>query len=124
MSLLVSLRRQSQEHELGAFSELVLAYDELRQAEDNSSIIRHRNNRWYAEDGQEFATLDIIGPLVVKSSSGETMGPYLKLSMFDGVAYVDGRVFAFTDVQREDWYMHDVGAHWNAMRLAFQPTGP
>jgi hypothetical protein len=44
--------------------------------------------------------------------------------MFDGVAYVDRRVFAFTDIQQRDWYVHDAGEHWPAMRIAFHPTGP
>jgi hypothetical protein len=54
----------------------------------------------------------------------QTLGPYQRLSMFDGVAYVDGRVFAFTDVQQQDWYVHDAGAHWPAMRVSFHATGP
>ena len=41
-----------------------------------------------------------------------------------GQAHVDGRAFAFTDVQQRDWYMHDAGAHWPAMRLSFHRTGP
>jgi len=123
MALLVSLRRQSQEHELGSYPALVLRYAELR-SENDEAIIKHLNNRWYAESGEEFSTLDVIGPLVIKGSDGRTLGPYTKLSMFDGVAYVDGRVFAFTDVQREDWYMHDAGAHWAEMRIVFSPTGP
>src|SRR3954463_5573968 len=123
MALLVSLRRRIEEHELGAYSELILTIDELRRAEDDSRIVRHRNNRWYPESGEEWSTLDIIGPLVIKDST-KTMGPYATLSMFDGVAHVDNRVFAFTDVQRRDWYMHDVGEHWNEMRILFQKTGP
>lgn len=88
-------------------------------------MVRHLNNRWFTEDGDEYATLDIIGPLVVRGPDGKTtLGPYATLSMFDGVAHVDNRVFAFTDVQAGDWYMHDIGVHWPEMRILFNPTGP
>jgi hypothetical protein len=104
----------------------VLKYDELCSSEAERSLARHRNNRWIAGTGEEFATLHILGPLVVTTAGGKplTLGPYERLSMFDGVAYVDGRAFAFTDIQQGDWYMHDVGAHWPAMRLVFHRTGP
>ncbi|HET7366122.1 MAG TPA: hypothetical protein VFJ70_21310, partial [Burkholderiales bacterium] len=63
--------------------------------------------------GEEFATLEILGPLIVTPAAARTppLGPYQRLSVFDGVAYVDGRVFAFMDVQQQDWYVHDAGAH-------------
>ena len=126
MPLLVSLRRETQERELGAHAAVVLKYDELRYADGERLLARHRNNRWIAQVGEEFARLVIVGPLVVTPAVGETptLGPYQQLSMFDGVAYVDGRVFAFTDIQQQDWYVHDVGAHWPAMRVSFHGTGP
>jgi len=40
----------------------------------------------------------------------QKVGPYMRLSMYDGVGYVDGRVLAFTD--------------WLAMRISFHRTGP
>jgi hypothetical protein len=124
MALLVSLRRQLEQLEIGAFDALVLGYDEVRVEEDNSRLIKHRNNRWYSEEGEEYATLDIIGPFMATGPNGEKLGPYSTLSMFDGVAYVDSRVFAFTDVQHGTWYMHDVGVHWKAIGLVFKATGP
>jgi hypothetical protein len=122
MSLLVNLKRGNEELQLGAFAEVILAFDELR-AGDNSFLARHRNNRWYA-GGEEYSSLEITGPLVVKGPSNEVLGPYMNSSMFDGVSYVDRRVFAFTDVQREDWYVHDAGVHWTEMRISFHRTGP
>ena len=114
------------ELELGAHAAVVLRYDELRHSDGERLFARHRHNRWIADTGDEYATLQVVGPLIVTSTGGKqvTLGPYLRLSMFDGVAYVDGRVFAFTDIQQQDWYMHDVGEHWRAMRIAFQRTGP
>lgn len=102
MALLVSVRRHVEDElPLGKYPGLVLRYDELCRADDQSLIVKHRNNRWYTEEGEEYATLDV-----------------------DGVAYVDKRVFAFTDVQKQDWYMHDVGVHWREMSILFRPTGP
>jgi hypothetical protein len=108
MPLLVSIGRETLKLELGAHAAVVLKYDELCHA-----------------DG-EFATLEILGPLVVTPAAGKTpsLGPYQRLSMFDGVAYVDRRVFAFTDLQQQDWYVHDIDMHWPAMRVSFHRTGP
>ena len=122
MSLLVSLRRGNEELQLGAYAAIVLTYDEL-QDEGGSLLARHRNNRWYGE-GEEYSSLEVIGPLIVKGPAGQVLGPYTNSSMFDGVSYVDRRVFAFTDVQRENWYVHDAGAHWSQLRIAFHATGP
>lgn len=125
MALLVSVRRHVEDElPLGKYPGLVLRYDELCRADDQSLIVKHRNNRWYTEEGEEYATLDVVGPFTIKGPGGETLGPYTTLSMFDGVAYVDKRVFAFTDVQKQDWYMHDVGVHWREMSILFRPTGP
>lgn len=123
MSLLVSVKRGSQELHLGAYAAVLLTYDQLLHAADNSVLATHRNNRWYA-GGEEYHTLEVVGPLVVSQPDGKSLGPYMNASMFDGVAYVDRRVFAFTDVQREDWYVHDAGAHWRELKIAFQRTGP
>ncbi len=127
MALLVSLRRELHQLELGAHDAVLLEYDQLCPAGGEAPLARHRHNRWIAERDEEFATLEVLGPLVVTTRDGKTLslGPYERLSMFDGVAYVDGRAFAFTDVQQRDWYMHDAGAHWPAMRLSFhRRTGP
>ena len=60
------------------------------------------------------------------TASGKTLtlGPYQRFSMFDGVGYVDRRVFAFTDVQQQDWYVHDAGVHCPAITISFHRTGP
>ena len=126
MPLLVSIRRELHELELGAHAAVVLRYDELCHSDGERLVARHRHNRWVADTGEEFARLEILGPLIVTPAAARTppLGPYQRISMFDGVAYVDGRVFAFTDVQQQDWYVHDAGAHWPAMRIAFHRTGP
>lgn len=34
------------------------------------------------------------------------LGPYNAFHLLDGVAYAEGRVFAFFDKQQQDWYSH------------------
>ena len=123
VSLLISLRRGNEELQLGAYPAVVLTYDELREADDDSVLVKHRNNRWYGE-GEEYSSLEIIGPLIVRGPDGETLGPYANASMFDGVSYVDRRTFAFTDVQQKNWYVHDAGKHWKQLKISFHRTGP
>jgi len=49
--------------------------------------------------------MEILGPRVVAPAAGNTqkVGPYMRLSMYDGVGYVDGRP---------------------AMRISYHRTGP
>jgi hypothetical protein len=87
MALLVSLRRELHQLELGAHGAVLLEYDQLCLAEGETPLARHRHNRWIAETDEEFATLEVLGPLVVTTPDGKTLslGPYQRLSMFDGV---------------------------------------
>lgn len=126
MPLLLSLAREAGKLDLGSHEEVELAIDELRVAAGGPALARHRHNRWLAAEGREsFAKVDIVGPLVI-SPVGEPrrLGPYENFSMFDGVGYVDRRVFAFTDLQQGDWYVRDVGVHWPCLRISFRGTGP
>jgi len=43
------------------------------------------------------------------------LGPYNAFHLLDGVAYAEGRVFAFFDKQQQDWYSHSLGNHWSTM---------
>jgi len=126
MPLLINLARETLKLELGTHASVVLRYDELRTGDGESVLARHRNNRWIGDNRQEFATLEILGPLIVSAVTGraQTLGPYERFSMFDGVGYVEKRVFAFTDIQQHDWYVHDAGAHWPAIKISFHRTGP
>jgi len=78
MPLLISLGRETRKLELGTHTAVVLKSDELLTANGESVLARHRHNRWIGDNREEFASLDILGPLVVATISGQTLtlGPY------------------------------------------------
>lgn len=126
MPLLVSLRRESASVELESVDRLALTRDELHRSNGERSLLaRHRHNRWMkADDAEPYVRLQVLGPLVVTGDgpAAERVGPYRTLSTFDGVAYVDDRVFGFFDAQHQDWYVVDVGEHWKELIIAFHPS--
>ena len=48
-------------------------------------------------------------------AGSKALGPYNAFHLLDGVAYADGRVFAFFDKERQDWYSSLLGNHWQTM---------
>jgi len=124
MPLLVSLGRELPEFDLGEHGAVDLRYDGL-YTKDGRMLARHRHNRWIPADSTaHYVRVMILGPLVALSPDEKTrLGPYEKLAMYNGVAYVEDRVFAFTDLQQNDWYAMSAGQHWPAIRVAFQ-QGP
>ena len=125
MVLLVTLGRGTYELPLGKFAAVELAHDELR-TRDGRSLARHRHNRWIdANGGEAYHRVDIIGPLILSGPAGKAradLGPYLNFSTFDGVGYVDRRVICFSDVEQRDWYVMDVGAHWQSITISFHSS--
>jgi hypothetical protein len=128
MPLLISLSRETQqEHDLGSHEAVELTIDEMRVASGGALLAKHRHNRWMpAENPEPYARLHIDGPLSITGLKPDdrVLGPYQDFAMFDGVGYVENRVFAFTDLQQQDWYVHDVGRHWPCIRINFHRTGP
>jgi len=53
-----------------------------------------------ADERDPYARLHIVGPLRIPTLGLDSrgLGPYQNFSMFDGVGYIEGRVFAFTDL--------------------------
>ena len=127
MPLLVSLDRGTNSLELGAHDTVALTGEELHRVDGNRQLLaKHRHNRWMSESEVEpFVSLQIIGPLVVAAPSPEKrqIGPYQKFSTFDGVAYVEDRVFGFWDLVHHDWSIVDAGAHWRELLICFHPSG-
>ena len=126
MPLLVSLDRETSEIELGAHDVVMLTGEELYRVNgDKRLLAKHRHNRWMPEnDVDPFVRLNIVGPLIVTAPRSKTkqLGPYQKFSTFDGVGYVENRVFGFWDVTQKDWYVVDAAAHWRELRICFHPT--
>lgn len=125
MPLLASLARDTGKADLGSHETLVLTFDEL-QLPDGKLLARFRHNRWlHAKGNDPFVRLDIAGPLEIRrDAQTRPYGPYEDFSTFDGVGYVDRRVFAFADLQHRDWYVHDAAEHWPKLIVVFHATGP
>jgi hypothetical protein len=128
MALLISVARETQrELDLGAHEAVELTFDLLRVAGGGPTLATHRHNRWMPADSPEpYARLHIDGPLIITGlhADDSVLGPYQIFSSFDGVAYVESRVCAFTDLQAQDWYVHDLGRHWPSLKIVFHRTGP
>lgn len=126
MALLVSLQRSVEKIELGAFEVLRLVDDDLYEGEGEKRLLaRHRHNRWMkADDPEPFVRLEIAGPLLAYGPADMKLGPYQHFSTFDGVLYVENRVFGFWDAQHKDWYIVDAGEHWKELFISFHTTEP
>ena len=125
MPLLVSLDRGTSQLELGAHEVLTLTGEELH-GQDKQLLAKHRHNRWLPDhDHEAYVRLQIVGPLVVVAPGPEArkLGPYQKFSTFDGVAYVEDRVFGFWDLTHSDWYVVDAAAHWRQLQICFHASG-
>ncbi len=116
--MILSLKRDVRQKELGTFAELVFDRDEVRTI-DATVVAIHAHNRWREDaTGETFLRLEIIGPLIIFGGDGEAkLGPYLHFSCVDGVSYVEQRVFGFWDLQHRDWYIVDLGLHWKSLKL-------
>lgn len=126
MPLLVSLDRGTHSLELGAHDTVALTGEELHGVNGEKRLLaKHRHNRWMSEPELEpFVRLQIVGPLfVVAPSDKRRLGPYQKFATFDGVAYVEDRVFGFWDLAHSDWYVVDAGEHWRELLICFHPSG-
>ena len=122
MALFVALVRDSVRHELGEFDIVRILENEVRAGEPEKVIAWHSQHRWRAEHAdQTFNKVEISGPLTVGMGGGSTQafGPYGNYLYMDGVAYADGRVFAFWDISAADWYLTDVGLHCKSLTIRF-----
>jgi len=124
MSLQVSVGRDAQKQELGAYEALELWGNDLRVAGDTEAIARHIHHRWHVSEApQTFMSLQILGPLEVEilDGSGKKLGPYERFTVVNGVVNADSRVFGFVDVERNDCYLSDLGEHRKGVKLTFYP---
>jgi len=120
MALIVRLARAADERELGSFDWIELADSSLRVPSSPRPLAKHVHHRWVVEgEPHSFTRVEITGPAWVIGDADETLGPYLALSLVNGVLYVDRRIFAFLDAQEDDWYLSDLGQHWKRIRIHF-----
>ena len=95
-----------------------LELDDGRLKIDGKDTALHVNHQWEA-DGVRFSRFDVEEQVDIRMHTEERtsriFGPYAHFSCVDGVAYVDGRIFAFYDEQAKDWYGFDDGRHWRRL---------
>ena len=88
-------------------------------------VARHTNHQWEI-GGERYFRLDTTSAVKIhfempnrRSSESDhrsrEYGPYQRFSSVDGIAYVDGRVFAFIDARLRDWFSYADGRHWAVM---------
>jgi len=109
----------------GPFSALRLDAETLRDAMTGALVARHRDHQWEI-GGERYFRLDTTSAVKIhfempsRRSSGSDhtsreYGPYQQFSSVDGIAYVEGRVFAFIDNKVGDWFSYGEGRHWAVM---------
>jgi hypothetical protein len=118
--LLVTVHRGENKHELGSFQELEFLRNHMREPGAAEPIVSHVHHRWTVPGAEHSYThLEVVGPLWILGPDAQKVGPYLSFSVVNGTAYVDQRIFAFLDVQQDDWYITDLGEHWKTFRVRF-----
>ncbi len=127
MALIVSLDRGAIKQDLGDVQTVVLVGSELVTPDGGGAVIaKHMHNRWIAPErgGDAFMTLNVAGPLTVLAHGvhDSKLGPYMALSMTDGILYVDQRVFGIWDGENRDWYVKDFGGHCQRLEISFHAT--
>ncbi len=124
MALIVNVVQGAEAAYLGDFDSLVLSETGLHTPSVSEPLATHVHHRWLVHDqGHTYTELKITGPLWVDGPQEQHLGPYLTLSMLNGVLYVDQRIFGFFDAGHDDWYITDLGQHWKSLRMRFQ-KGP
>jgi hypothetical protein len=110
---------------LGPFAAVRIDAETLREASSGAILAHHRDHQWEI-GGERYFRLDSTSAVKIHfesvsrrafapDESSRRYGPYQEFSSVDGIAYVDGRVFAFIDAKVGDWFSYDDGRHWSAM---------
>ena len=123
MSLRVTLGRPRGEPvTFGPFGRLSFFGRELRADLEAHPLATHVDHSWLVQ-GERFSRIDVPGPLMIdlnrpSQHATRRSGPFTAFSCVDGVAYVEGRVFAFVDNEMGDWYCLEDNRHWAYLGLA------
>jgi hypothetical protein len=105
---------------VGPFRAVRFDCESVRDADTGAPIALHRDHQWEIEGGR-FARIDAGSRVLVhfertrETQRSRDFGPYERFSAIDGIAYADGRVFAFADGKVGDWFCYDDGRHWPVM---------
>ena len=110
-----------QEARRGPFRRIRLEGEVLRAEAGGDVVAHHEDHHWVVEN-LKYTRLDCEceTPVMVHferidGSRSKTYGPIQGFSFVDGIAYSEGKVFAFADRSIVDWYCHADGQHWPLM---------
>ena len=123
MNLILSFVHPAKELKtLGPFTELRLDADGLSEGEKRFPVALYRDQQWEV-GGERYFRLDCVARVRIHFENGKQRnsrryGPYNRFSAVDGMAYTDGKVFAFVDRRVGDWFCYDDGYHWPVMVVA------
>ena len=102
----------------GPFSSVRFQGEHICDAATGRVIAAHLPHGWTV-DGEDYLRLDATQNVSV---TWEGHGPSLDttghFSSVNGVAYIDRRILAFVDRERNDWYMVREGRHHAAFTIA------
>ncbi len=102
---------------LGPFDRMIFRGGTLHAG--TAPVAVHVDHSWRVGNDR-YSRLDIAGPLTLllaREGSNRSYGPYTTFSCVDGVAYSEGRVFAFVDSELGDWYCIEDGHHWKSLEV-------
>ena len=108
---------------VGPLPGICLERDVLRDTPGGNTIARHRDHAWELPSGR-YSRLDCDGRLAVhferldRRDQSQIFGPYQHFSFVDGMAYVNGRIFAFLDTEETGWFCYEDGQTWDVMHVS------
>jgi hypothetical protein len=101
----------------GPFPLVRLEGQRICDGQRGQTIAAHLTAGWTV-DGDDYLRLDVTAPVSV-TWKGYAGAPATKghFSCVNGVAYIDRRILAFADRERDDWYLLREGQHQPALIL-------
>ena len=105
----------------GPYREVTFMRDEL--IADGEVPAKYIEHRWQVRGvDARFSSVEFGGPIDVyferkDAQRSKACGPYDTFRLMDGIAYAGGHVFAFFDIERQDWYSSALGQHWLKMTI-------
>ena len=103
--------------ELGPFKEVRLSGETLLG--DGKPIAEHKEHCWYIGE-QKYFRIDCSKSVMAHFENGKgrrspELGPFLRFSSADGIAYGDGDNFAHIDPREGVWYWRAGDSQWKEL---------
>jgi hypothetical protein len=118
MAILLTFTKSSGEQaSTGPFASVRFEGERIVDVESGQAVAAHFGHGW-SLGGESYLRLDVSGPVSVSwkghADDPSTTGHF---SCVNGVAYIDRRILAFVDRERNDWYVLREGHHQPALTL-------